>query len=56
MLREGEDVGSFGVFLSELNYSRSLFSVVVGMPFPTELLVDNAFTVFAVRHELFFDS
>ena len=43
------------MFLSELNYSRSLFAIVMSMPLPTEFFIENAFTVLAVRHELFLD-
>ena len=43
------------MFLSELNYSRSLLAIVVGMPFPAKFLVNDAFAIFTVRHGLFFD-
>lgn len=44
------------MFLGKLNYSRSLLAIVMGVPFPTEFFVDDAFAILAVRHELFFDS
>ena len=44
------------MFLSELQDGRSLLTVVMGMPFPTEFLVNNSFSVFTIRHELFFNS
>ena len=55
MFRERENVGTCGVFLCELDHGRSLLAVIVGMPFPAEFLVDDAFAILAVRHVLFFD-
>lgn len=55
VVREGEDVGSFRVCLSELNHRGSLLAVVVGVPFPAQFLVDDALAIFTVGHVLFFD-
>ena len=44
------------MFLSKLQYGRSFLTIVVGMPFPAKLLIDDPFSIFTIRHELFFDS
>ena len=55
VFRKGENVSAGRMLLSKLNHRRSLLAIVVGMPFPAKFLVDDAFTVLAVRHELFLD-